>query len=78
MVAKPGEDFYRLWSGHKVTMENLKEHMDEGLAQRRAYIESLNCYSLRWIFRMRVLSQLMVRITSLYYNGFNKVNPTVT
>ena len=59
-VAKADEDYYRLWSGHVVNKEEINLQMDEGLAQRRAYLEMLKSYKIRWDFRMKILTQLMV------------------
>ena len=49
-VAKAGEDYYRLWSDHIIDKEEIDLQMDEGLAQRRAYLEMLKSYKIRYIF----------------------------
>ena len=60
MVARVGENFYRMWAGQIVTEKLLWEQMAEGLAQRHAYIASIQCDHLKWYFRTKVLGELLV------------------
>ena len=65
-VAKSGEEFYRLWTGQRVDPTKIPGHMEEGLAIRRSYAETLQSYRLRKQFG-KVLFELMVSIKFEYY-----------
>ena len=69
-VAKAGEDFYRLWTGQRIDPADIPEQLKEGLAIRRAYMESLQSYRIRKHFA-RALFELIVSIRFKYYNSLN-------
>ena len=67
MVARSGEDFFRFWSGHKVDLSMLESHMEEGLAQRRAYEGAFHGYFTQWWFQNYVLDELTVSILFIIF-----------
>ena len=46
-MAKSGEEFYRLWTGQVIDPSDIPGQLKEGLAIRRAYVESLQSYRIR-------------------------------